>query len=380
MSKLLGRAKVTAKGLNIERFLNENITSGIPMQALSRHGYTCIDFSVPILKYRKLKKNAEKFDITLSTTFSGALSFIYGARQRLIFVGGLFVSLCVIIVMSGFILTVEIAGNETIDEYALRNSLLKCGVNNFVSKSMLDMGQIKNTLMLEYPQIAYVDCEVHGVVFRLEVIEGIAPPHIPDTAKPADIIALKDAYIQSVTARSGKAVVEKGQTVVAGQKLISGTMGEIGQEQRLYCAQGSVIGNIWYSGQASAPITGYVKTGNSFLYKTLYLGKTSLSPLPDVPYEKYRSVNSSEKVYFENLFLPLRVINENYFEVTIATRSERELTDGLSKIAFQRAMESVPKSAEILDVSFNYNIDENEVVAGCLIKTAEEIGTIRYMQ
>lgn len=380
MLSFFGYAKIYAKGLNIERFLNDNISNSIPMDKLNRRGYTEISFYVPITSYKRTVKNAQKYDIRLESEFGGLIAAAFGSRQRWIFVCGLFVVLAVIIMMSGCILTIEINGSESLDEFVLRKTLSDIGVVPLVRKDTLDITQIKNKLKLAYPDVAYIDCEVQGVLFKVEVFEGIAPPEIADTSRPADIVAKKDAYIESMIAKAGMAVVSEGETVIAGQKLISGTIGGLGEIPRYYFAQGSVKGNVWYSAQAQISVLEYTETGNNVIYKNISLGKLTLDAREKVlPYEKYKMRVIDKKVYFENFFIPLKILTEEYYEV-IETATEIEpLKKTVSNQAFMRAMEQIPSNAEILDVSFNYNIEESNLIATCQIKTSEEIGMIRYL-
>ena len=77
-----------------------------------------------------------------------------------------------------------------------------------------------------------------GVVAEVRIVPADMPPEMYEEERPCDIVASKDAYIESVVQLAGRAVVKAGDTVRAGDKLISGLVWDPGTPRMMFAAKG----------------------------------------------------------------------------------------------------------------------------------------------
>ncbi|MBO6011137.1 MAG: sporulation protein YqfD, partial [Oscillospiraceae bacterium] len=71
---------------------------------------------------------------------------------------------------------------------------------------------------------------------------------------PCDMAAMKTGVVVSVDDFAGRGLVEPGDTVLRGQKLISGEVVGLSGEPRFVHSYGSVRARTWYVLSACAPL------------------------------------------------------------------------------------------------------------------------------
>ncbi|MEM5780862.1 MAG: sporulation protein YqfD, partial [Lawsonibacter sp.] len=154
----------------------------------------------------------------------GLPDFLIRFRARYAFLTGLALSLCAVAVLSRFVLTVEVTGNQRLPTAVILTQLRQLGVRPGVYGPSIDRQQVAQEAMLKMEDLAWMGINLHGT--RLEVIvrETVQVPKRIDETGYYDIVAEADGIVTHVEAELGDAVAKEGDTVVAGEVLISGTV------------------------------------------------------------------------------------------------------------------------------------------------------------
>ena len=116
-------------------------------------------------------------------------------RRRYGFLAGLSLSLCAVAVLSQFVLTIQVTGNERVSTAVIRNQLRQLGVRPGVYGPGLDRKQLAQQALLGLEDLAWMGLNLHGT--RLEVIvrETIEPPEGIDETGYFDVVAEADGVV-----------------------------------------------------------------------------------------------------------------------------------------------------------------------------------------
>jgi similar to stage IV sporulation protein len=197
-------------------------------------------------------------------------------------------------------------------------------------------------------------------------------------------VAKKDAYIESVTQLAGRAVVKPGDTVRAGDKLISGLVWDEGKPRMLFAAKGRVIGSVWYTGQQSLSIYRETreKTGNTRIERVVYIGSDSASIDGPCTFAEYDTEVVSEYYLGDGLFLPVRVAQLLHSEVVI-TQTPAPLDTlmvYLEERAYYEAMCKAPDNANIEGHKAFFKTENDILTVTVYLQTQEDIGRVVYLE
>ena len=174
---------------------------------------------------KRLRELAQRVECQVTVDRRWGLpDFLLRFRTRYTFLVGLTLSLCAVAFLSQFILTVEVTGNQRVSTAVILSQLRQLGVRPGVYGPSLDRQQVAQEAILGLDGVSWMAINLHGT--RLEVIvrETVETPERIHEDGYYDIIAEADGIITHVEAELGDAAVQEGDTVVAGEVLISGTV------------------------------------------------------------------------------------------------------------------------------------------------------------
>lgn len=255
----------------------------------------------------------------------GLPDFLGRFRARYAFLAGLCFAVCAVLFLSRFVLTIEVTGNEQVPTAVILSQLRQLGVRQGVYGPSLDRKQLAQEALVELPELSFMAINLHGT--RLEVIvrEVVKAPERVDVAENIDLAAETDGLILKVEPELGDSLVKVGDTVAAGDILISGT---VTMEPPIYSglpnryfqthARGRVWARTWRTLTASIPLESlgkeYTGREKSCWSVTLFgrrieiFGTTSISwPM----YDKITTVRQS--------VLPLALVRERFREYQAVT-------------------------------------------------------------
>lgn len=145
-------------------------------------------------------------------------------KKRYFFFAGLALAVCFVLVMSQFVWSIEVVGNETVSTAEILQVLDGLGLHKGTFRGSVDARDLKNNALLQLDQLSWLWVDIKGSRATVSVSEKRAAPEILDQSSPCDIVASKAGVIKNFNATAGKSAVEVGQTVLEGQLLISGVV------------------------------------------------------------------------------------------------------------------------------------------------------------
>ena len=89
-------------------------------------------------------------------------------------------------------------------------------------KSKIDEEVIENNFLKSTEDYSWISINIKGTVAYIEVKEHIPPPKRIDASEPCSIYAARDGVIASITSYMGYEVLSPGDSVTAGDLVVSG--------------------------------------------------------------------------------------------------------------------------------------------------------------
>ena len=379
-----GYVIITIEGYFLEKFINICIHRQIYLWDIKRHGSRKMTLKISIKGFKLLRPIALKTKCRVRISKRVGLPFIKNRyKKRKTFLVGAVACVVLFYVMTSFIWSIEIVGNEKINSSFILDKLSESGVKQGVLKYKIDTKKVVNDLMLKIDKLGWVGVSIKGTKLKVQVDERIMPPKLVEKDKPCDIVAKKDGIIKSVISKAGFDLVKPGDTVVEGQILVTGKVPgkDETSDVTLLHAISTVKARTWYEGVSPVITKPTVKerTGNKINKYALGLfGKRFNLSWRKVSYSNYDKIEVKKVLSFgEDLVLPFEFIDDIYYETQEAVRelSDKEAEDIASGKAYDIAKENIPEDAEIIkkDVKILTNDDGTKSVK-VIIECIEDIG------
>lgn len=191
----------------------------------------------------------------------GAPLALWRLRRRYVLVLALAVAMVLIWYGNTFIWAFQVTGNDTVPTEAILRALERNGVTLGTRSLSFDQEELRNHVLLELGDISWLSVNVKGCTAHVQVVERKRPPEMAQKGTPANIVARRAGIIERVEALDGRALVQKGDTVQAGQLLLSGVSDGRFGGVRFMEARGRVYARTWYTLTAHVPLTAAEKTG-----------------------------------------------------------------------------------------------------------------------
>lgn len=226
------------------------------------------------IAYRKINSVIRLFEGKVRYRISnprGVYGVLLQNKNRI----GMFIGFIIFTVMLFFsndiVWDVRIEGADGEEESKILRELSSVGLEVGKRWSKLDKSQIEIDMLNSSESVAWLNINRRGTVAYVKVSDKII---YQDEEKPsgyASIVAVRDCVIEQITVESGYPMVKKGESVRAGEVLISGVIPtELGGG---FCyAAGEVIGR--YSEEISVSVAGTV---SEKVYSEPILSRTSIN-------------------------------------------------------------------------------------------------------
>ncbi|NLM59997.1 MAG: sporulation protein YqfD [Clostridium sp.] len=385
-----GYVIIVVKGYFLEKFVNICTRRQILLFDISRQKNSKMTLKVSIKGFRMLRPIAKKTGCRVRILKKHGLPFLinrYRGRKTFLLGAALFVVLFYI--MTSFVWTIEITGNEKIETQLIIEKLASMGVKPGVLKYRINSEKVADRIIMDVNGLSYVSVVVRGTKVKVEVAEGVDVPPMVPLSEPCDIVAGKDGVIKSIVVKAGQAAVKEGDTVKKGQILVSGNVPIKNMENnpRMVHAIGNILARTWY--ESTQPVelrvvekirTGRKKDNISlFLFSkkiNLFNKKVSYSNYERVETEKFLSIG-------ENLVLPFGAVIETYYENQIieADVSLEEAKENAANAAYRKALEDIPEGAQIVDRRIEFIENQNgDIIADVIIECLEDIGVKKEIE
>ena len=325
---LRGYVRIRAKGFSAERFMNMAAFRGIYLWDVTREG-AAMTMKAAGSSLDILQACAEKTGCSMEVLGRGGLPvFFRRFRRRQVWTAGLLCFAAGLYLLSSFIWTVRVEGNERLTEEELLSVCGEMGLKPGVWKRRVDTEAITNGLLLRFSDISWVSVGVEGTDVTIKLAETIEKAERIDRETPCDIVAAQDGVIVQITAERGTPKVQAGDVVKKGDILISSELiiGLEGEEQHTAytAAEGTITARIWQKLTEEMPLrykevvyNGVEKENHSLLF-----GERELDILhPDSGMEWERTMLSERPLALGDFTLPLRFRKEIWKECEILEKT-----------------------------------------------------------
>lgn len=267
MNYLRGMVILKLTGPFPERLINLCAQEGIDfwaMEWLDEHTVRLTTRRYTLKRFREL---AQRAGCEVEREASRGLpDFLGRFRTRYAFLVGLVLALCAVSVLSRFVLTVQVSGNEEVPSAVILSQLRQLGVRPGVYGPGLNRRQLAQELLVRLDGLSWAALNLYGTRLEVVVREPIKVPERVDESGYFDIVAEADGIITHIEPELGDALVKDGDVVAKGDVLISGN---VAMEPPLYSdaptryyqthARGRVWARTWRLLTAAIPVEATVK-------------------------------------------------------------------------------------------------------------------------
>ncbi len=380
---LTGYVMIRVEGLSLERFLNLAAENNVSVYDVRRASYTVLHAMVSPSGLKKLQRVVpDKYSVTAGKSAGLTVGVRWLTGRKALLIGLVLVALAAF-AASLFVWQVRVTGTGYWEAKELLPELEQLGIYQGAFKGSIDTKNAETRLIIAHDEYAWINVRFSGVVALVEVVPAEPKPEMVDDSRPCNIVADKDAMIQSVTALKGRAAVQKGDVVRAGDVLISGLVWDPGMPRMLFAARGDVIGTVWYTANAAAPTRedARVPTGRTQLQRVISLGADTAPVDADCGFAAYDTKEIS-KYPVVGMFLPVYITTLEHSEIqTVAQDVPRDMLKVyLEERAYYDAQGLVPDGAKIVGHRTIFKEEEGRLTATVYLETQEDIGKVVYLE
>ncbi|MBQ6183687.1 MAG: sporulation protein YqfD [Clostridia bacterium] len=316
---------------------------------------------------------------------SGLPFIIYRYRKRAGLAAGTALGLVMMLVSSLFAWDIVITGNSDVSERQILASLDSLGVDIGAYIPRIDVSDVNSRLVLALPELSSASLHIDGTVLYVDVIERVRPPEKAERSGVYDVVAARDGVITDIETYNGRAVVKPGDTVSAGQVLISGvfTVGDDPCLEAATHARGKVTAYYYREFVYTVPLR-YVfrtrtgRTEEKTVYRVfgndlnLFFGEL-------FGFEHFDAAVTTYDITLGPLKLPVSktvITAEEYVTetVTLAPEEAREKALEAFEAWYSNDLEGI---AEDIEFSTEYDVFANCVTLYGSVKVHSEIGVER---
>lgn len=190
----------------------------------------------------------------------GAPTALRRMRRRYVLWGTLAAVLALFWYGNTFIWDFQVTGNETVPTEKILRALENSGVTTGTRSLSFDQEELRNHVLLELGDISWLSVNVKGCTAHVQVVERVRPPHLYRDCDVQNIVAARDGLITKIEALDGVTCAAVGETVQAGQVLLSG-VADSPRGCRYMRATGRIWARTWYEWTVPVPLETVLKDG-----------------------------------------------------------------------------------------------------------------------
>lgn len=389
LNVLFGYVIVRGEGAFPERLLNLCGQHRLAFWELRWLDETSVSFRVRWSEVKRLSELSERAMCVLTVEgLRGGLPFLLGLRRRWGFAAGMSMVLLAVMVLSRFVLVVEVTGNRQVPTALILSELHRQGVRPGVYGPGLARQEIANRTLIALPQLSFMALNLHGTRIEVIVREADPKPELLDERTAADIVAGTDGILVDIQTTAGRQLVEDGDTVARGDVLITGDMdlyepegSSYDQGRLMVRATGRVLARTWRVLEACVPLTKQEKryTGAERKWHTLKFLWLHMDFYQNsgISYEKYDKITDTIPLTLWGYTLPVAWVTTTCREYrTEPAELERAAAEELLRQQLESRLEQMLSQSEgtVLRTDFVAEQREGLLYLTMLAECEEQIG------
>ena len=378
-----GYVMISMEGLALERFVNDALRAGIPLQHVCRRSRSQVDAVVSLRDFKRLHGIRKGRAVRIRILEKHGLGFLlWRLHWRRVLLWGWIPLALLLLIGSRFLWFVRIEGCYRVPAEDVLALLEKLEVRVGTPVSKIDQSQIGRQVMAADDRIAWAGTQRSGVVLTVTIVETKPLQFSQNNGQPASVYAQQDGVVESITVIRGHGMVKPGEVVTKGQLLISGNLTSSAGIEYFVQAQGSVIARVSRQAVASqsAEEPGLVRTGVSVPYCRISAFGWELFPLPE-EYSDWAFERDNIRILQGTI--PLEAAGGRLYQLEQGEvpLSRKQMEQRALLKAQAALLHEIPETACILSKSSTVQFDQKgRAIAAVTIQTEEEIGVQGAME
>ena len=386
-----GSVLYTVTGAFPERFLNLCAQNAVAFWGLEWLDDHTLRLCFARKDAKKARSLAEKVMCEAKAARrAGVPFFLAKFRRRYAFLAGLTLAAAAVCVLSRFILTIEVTGNCAVSSAVILSELNRQGVRVGSYGPSIDEKVVSQEALLRIPELSWMAVNLHGTRAEVLVREKVPKPDIVDRTVPSHVVSVATGIITHMEVLEGQPLFQEGNTVLAGEILISGVI-DVPEPQyadtdlgtRITHAMGSVWARTWRTLEARIPLEAQVKryTGEEVTRYSLgvldrrlnFYGNSGIS------LDKYDKITSSHSLTLPGgRVMPLVLRAERYrgYVTEPAALDAEAARTMLEERLLERLDGLVGADGEVLRTDFAVREENGILVVTLLAECREQIGRV----
>lgn len=295
--------------------------------------------------YKKLKKYLISYNIKFdsNTGFNKVIEYL---KKYWVFILTNIIGIFLLLIVNNIIFKIEIKSNNENIRNLLKEELKKYNLTTMrFKKSHKEIEIIvKNILNKNKEKIKWLEIKYDGLVMIVNVTETISEI-INEEYPNCNIIASKDAKINSLNIYRGIPLKEINDYVLKGDIILSGSIIHNEEVKNTVCASGEIYGEVWYKVKVEVPFEETIKE---------YTGKNRYNLNIKINDNRYRIFKNRINIRDEEI---TNLYKLNDFEINLI--KEKEFVEKIKKISVEEAYDKgINKALE----KINLLLDEEEEI------------------
>ncbi|MDR0861901.1 MAG: sporulation protein YqfD [Oscillospiraceae bacterium] len=279
LNLLRGIVRIEVEHPYPERFVNLCAQNGVEFWGMERDGLTMRAYT-HISGFKRLRTLTTRAGFTVRRIKkSGAPFFLWRMRKRYILLAGLAAILIATRVLSLFVWEIDVRGNENVPNSVILQSLKELGFTYGAFGPSVASEPLANDMLLAIPELSWFAVNIAGSHADVLVRERVPKPVTVDKRRPMMVCARKSGVIASVSVLDGAQQVTVGDTVQAGDLLVSGIVPSKTNEPRHIHARAEIWARTWYEFSEQIPLETDFKsyTGQTIRRRALIIGGKTIN-------------------------------------------------------------------------------------------------------
>ncbi len=379
LNSFLGYCKIECEAGDSERVLNLFMKNSIINWKFRKQEDKTVFFILEsdIVRFFALCE-VEKIKCEVIKT-AGFLPYLRKYKKRLGIPIGFAIFFIILWVSGLFIWEINISGNSAVKEEEIieRLSLHGCKVGTYIPS--IDYDSIYNRLLMQSDDLSWISINMRGTVANVEVRETEKGGNIGQTGDGANLTAAQDGQIEQFEIYAGAPAVNVGDSVRAGDLLVSGIIESKNFGHRYVYAKGKVYARVTKEIVVKIPLKQTQKsyTGKEIRDTTVKIfGKTiNISSNSGNIEGKYDKIEKREQLgFFCVVSVPVYIETVVYREYEFAECRITEIEavrQAYNQLKVQTASEL--KDADLLKRSIDARFEDDSYFIYCSLYCIEDI-------
>lgn len=311
---LRGIVTFTATGLFPERIINLALKNDITLiNPVGQKGE--LSAQVAVSDYKNLCKLRKKARVKLKITKKTGLPFIlYRNRNRGGLIAGFALFLAMINILSMFVWSIDIQGQNTVSTQRLKTVLAENGLYIGAYKNNYNIQSLERDISLSLGQVGWFTVNLMGSTAYVSLSESIDKPKIDKNDNPCNLKAKESGQIVKIEVSKGSNAVKVGDGVAKGQMLVSGIV-EDEEKNKVYIAhsEGKVFAEVRREQEIAIEKKRSIDLPEEETIKRSgieIMGFFIPASLKNIPNNQYNTTVTNSSLTVNGTSLPINIIEE----------------------------------------------------------------------